>query len=145
MVISTKTRRIKFSDDVSFFVNYCIPTFGSFKAVLPPPPPKEPHSSSTNNENVITQVTFLAYSSSLSSKVYLFLEGASFLKVDSGGVVGLSFFWISSVGFAISFSSLCWESDKYHIRLHSGVEIMHMTIVRTVYMSILMGKEDMDG
>lgn len=29
------------------------------------------------------------YNSSLSNKVYLFLEGPSFLKVDSGGVVGL--------------------------------------------------------
>ncbi len=62
-------------------------------------------------------VTLLpCYSSSLSNKVYLFLEGASFLKVDSGGVVGLSFL-VASLGLAISFSSLCWNIG-YVIKLY---------------------------
>ena len=42
---------------------------------------------------------FSAYSSSLSS-VYLFFDGANFLKVDSGGVVG--FLLPVSISFGVS-------------------------------------------
>lgn len=72
-------------------------------------------------QNHYVSYLFPYYSSSLSNKVYLFLDGASFLKVDSGGVVGLSFFVASLVGLAISFSSFCGDSEDI-IRLYSETE-----------------------
>lgn len=46
------------------------------------PPPLPP---------ILSGLEISIYSSSLSRRVYLFFEGASFLKVDSGGVVAFSF------------------------------------------------------